>query len=580
MLVTDRQTDRQTGYPSVDKPWLKYYSAEAINEPLPKLTLYEYLYQSNKEHVDSNALDYFGKKMTYGQLFNEIEKASKAFMALGVKPKEIVSIVSVSNVVSIICLYALNRIGAVANYVNVLASEQELAKYFKEASSNLVVTLDLFGNKVLTASKNANVETIVTFSLSEYMPRVIGVLYKHKIHKVDMSFKEDSMVLNWNRFIKNGKDIEEILYQKSPKDLCFLGHTGGTTGFPKGVLLNDIAMNAVAHQYKLSMEHKTGEKFLNCIIPFVVYGILTCMHMPLCLGLEVVVIPKFEASDWKKILTKIRPVHIAGIPSYVIPMLEDDSLKSIDMSFIKTLAVGGDGMNDKLEIQLNAFLANHNAKTKITKGYGMTEVCATAVTEYSYCNKEGSVGIPLAKNNLLIYDNDNNVEMKYNQVGEVCINSPSLLMNYQNNTEEYNQLVRIHKDGKKWVHTGDLGYITEDGLLFLAGRMKRMIFLGPEGMLYKVFPKTIEEIINNIEGVRDSCVVSKEIVGRLVATAFIITSVKDIDTSDLKEKIISECSMKMPEYMIPQEIEFLEQFPLTVVGKVDFKKLEEVANGN
>lgn len=194
-------------------------------------------------------------------------------------------------------------------------------------------------------------------------------------------------------------------------------------------------------------------------------------------------------------------------------MLTDESLRDVDLSFLKTLAVGGDGLNDKLEEQINDFLKKHNANIPITKGYGMTEVCATAVTEYSYCNKVGSVGIPMVKNNIMIYDNEAKTEVTYNIIGEVCINSPSLLLGYQNNQEEYNQLVQIHEDESKWVHTGDLGYITEDGLLFISGRIKRMIFLGPEGMLYKAFPKNIEDIINQLNEIKESCVVSKNLMG-------------------------------------------------------------------
>lgn len=566
-----------TGYPSIDKPWLKYYSNEAINSELPQSSLYEYLYQCNKDNLDSYALNYFGNRITYEKLFDDIYIISKAFVRIGVKADDIVTIVSISNVVSIICLYALNRIGAVANYINVLADEEDFVQYFKEASSKIVVTLDLFGSKVINAAKKSNVDTVITFSLSEYMPLVTRIGYSMKTRNVDFSFKRDDCVLEWGDFISKVDSSESKDYKKDPNKICLLAHTGGTTGFPKGVLLSDVAMNAVAHQYNLTMDHKVGETFLNCIIPFVVYGILTCLHMPLCLGLEVIVVPKFEATDWKKYIEKNRPVHIAGIPSYVIPMLSDKSLNDVDLSFIKTLAVGGDGLNDKLEREINIFLKQHGANVTITKGYGMTEVCATAVTEYSFCNRVGSVGIPMVKNSIMIYDHETESELPYNAIGEVCIHSPSLLIEYQDNEEEFDQLVRIHEDGLKWVHTGDLGYMTEDGFLFISGRMKRMIFLGPEGMLYKAFPRIIEDVINSVSGVKDSCVVSKKRDGKLVALAYIVLGNTCDDIKKIEKMIIENCRGKMPEYMIPQEIVVLDELPLTSIGKVDFKILEEMA---
>lgn len=568
-----------TGYPSKDKPWLKYYSDVVKKIELPVCSLYEYLYDCNKDNLSSIALNYFGNRITYEDLFSDIDKVAAGFVRAGVERGDIVTIVSVSNVVSIICLYALNRIGAVANYVNVLADEEDFIQYFKEASSKIVVTLDLFGDKVTKAALKTNVEQVISFSLSEYMPLLAQIGYKTKVRNMDFSFLHNSCVIRWDNFIKGARPLGKLI-NKNPNEPCLLGHTGGTTGFPKGVFLSDFAMNAVTHQYKLTMDHTTGETFLNCIIPFVVYGILTCLHMPLCLGLEVIVVPKFEASDWKKYIKKNRPVHIAGIPSYVIPMLTDESLKDIDLSFIKTLAVGGDGLNDQLENQINCFLNQHGANITLTKGYGMTEVCATAVTEYSFCNRVGSVGIPMVKNNIMIYDHETKTEATYNVVGEVCINSPSLMIGYQNNLEGYEQLVQVHADGVKWVHTGDLGYITEAGFLYISGRMKRMIFLGPEGMLYKVFPKNIEDVINRVNDIKESCVVSKKADGKLVARAYIVLGKSSQSISDLRDKIINECKSKMPEYMIPQEIIVLDAMPLTTVGKVDFKCLEVMAENS
>lgn len=570
-------TDIQTGYPSIDKPWLKYYSEKAINATLPECTIYEYMYQCNLNNMDGYALNYFGKRITYRELIHEIDKVANALASCEVKARDIVTVVSVSCVASIVSLYAINRIGAVANYVNVLSNEEDFEKYFVEANSKVVLVLDLFGQKVVNAAKKTNVKKIIYFSLSDYMPPFIKIGFRYQMRTIDLAFTKKDIAIEWRKFIELSSSRVVNFMEKNPEEMCLLGHTGGTTGFPKGVLLSDNAMNAVAYQYKVTMEHKIGETFLNCIIPFVVYGILTCLHMPLSLGLEVIVVPKFEAKDWKKYLTKNKPVHIAGIPSYVTPMLNDASLKNVDLSFVKTIAVGGDGLNDKLENQINEFLKQHGGKVSITKGYGMTEVCATAVTEYSYCHQVGSVGIPLIKNNIMVYDNELLKELSYEEVGEVCISSPSLMIDYLNNDEERDNLIKEHVDGQKWVHTGDLGYITRAGLLFISGRMKRMIFLGPEGMLYKVFPVNIEKLINKIPGISESCVVSCKGDGKLEALAYCVTDMSRNDKSDLEELIVGECTKHMPDYMIPKKIVWLDKLPTTSVGKVDFKMLEQMA---
>lgn len=566
-----------TGYPSIDKPWLKYYSEEAINADLPNCSLYEYLWENNKDYLNEYALNYFGRKITYKALFENIDVVAKGFVAQGVKAGDVCTVVSLSSVTSVLCFYALNKIGAVPNYVNVLASEEELQKYFSETQSGVIVSLDLFAEKVVHAAKKAGAKRVIVYSLAEWMPEPVKLGFIYKMRKLNKEFLHDDVVVEWRDFLASAKRIkEDITCKKDADSLGLLAHTGGTTGFPKSVLLSDNALNAVACQYKLCMEHKRGEVFLNVIIPFVVYGTLTCMHMPLCLGLCVVLIPKFETKDWVEYIKKYEPAHIASIPSYVEPILHDKKFVDVDMSCVKTLAVGGDGMNEKLENELNLFLQNHHSEAKILKGYGMTEVCATAVTCYNNINKAGSVGIPLVKNNVLIYDNEQRKECKYNEKGEVCLSCASTMIEYRNNEKEMINLIKKHENGENWIHTGDLGYVDEDGFLFLVGRMKRMMMiLGPEGMKYKVYPQMIEEQISKVNEVQAVCVVSVETEKNSVVKAYVVLKENYEKAVAVEKKIQKMCTEELPDYMCPQYYEFLEELPLTAAGKVDYKALEE-----
>ena len=231
--------------------------------------------------------------------------------------------------------------------------------------------------------------------------------------------------------MKHADFPKDVQWNRDGGNVSIWAHTGGTTGFSKTVLLTDKAYNAVAMQYKMSMAHRRGEVFLNIIVPFVVYGMLTCMHMPLCLGLTVAVIPKFEAADWSKYLRKYHPNHIAGIPSYFSPMLQDEELQNADLSGILTLAAGEDGLNEKLEKELNAFLKQHCSNAHLIKGYGMTEICSSSVTAFGDYSKIGSVGIPLVKNNIQVVDCETKCECCYNQVGEILLSSPSLMVCYK-----------------------------------------------------------------------------------------------------------------------------------------------------
>jgi len=243
-----------TGYPSIDKPWLKYYSEEAINAPLPECTIYEYLWENNKDHLDDIALVYFGRKITYKELFENIDKAARAFSAIGVKTGDICTVVSLSCVNSIIVFYALNRIGAISNYISVIASETEFQSYFDDTKSKYVVTMDLFADKVLTAAKKAEIKKIISFSLSDYMPYSVKLGYKIKMPRIDTNYLLDSNVIQWTTFLKFADTLTESEWSHDCNSISIWAHTGGTTGFPKTVLLTDKAYNASAMQYMKSIE--------------------------------------------------------------------------------------------------------------------------------------------------------------------------------------------------------------------------------------------------------------------------------------------------------------------------------------
>ena len=567
-----------TGYPSIDKPWLKYYSEEAINMPLPECSLYDYLYDCNREHMEDYALNYFGKKITFKAFFHMIDRAAKAFLAIGVHEGETVPIVSVSTVASIVCFYALNRIGAVVDFLNVLAEKDDLVTYFKEANARVVVTLDLFEEKVLAAADECGVEKVVRFGVGYKMPIALRVGYHLKSKNKKPLYKGRSLVIDWSDFLARSKGMSAINYRKDPHKMCLLAHTGGTTGVPKAVMLDDCAMNAVVSQYISSSGIKRNDVFLSLISPFVVYGILDNIHLPLCLGLQSVIIPKYDVKQWATYLIKYRPNHVLTVPAYISPLLEDERVAKMDLSFFETAGVGGDGMTPELEDAINSFLRKRNSKGTVLQGYGLTEVCATAVVCFSYSNKLSSVGIPLPKNNLLIYDNENSKELGYEEVGEICIQCPSRMIGYMNNEQATQELFRIHADGSEWLHTGDLGYIDEDGFLFLVGRMKRLILTAKDGVTYKVFPNMTEKVLEENENVIQSCVVGADSGADQVLRAFIAVSKETLaKTENVELALRRHCEEKLPSYARPTFYVFRDALPLTAAGKIDYRALEETA---
>lgn len=562
--------DTMTGYPSIDKPWLKYYSKAVIEKELPKCTLYEYMYENNKDYKQYTALNYFGRKMTYGELFHNIDIVADALISNGVNKGDVVSIVTVSTPISIILFYAINKIGAVSNFLNVLQNESELRDEFIESKSNLIITLDVFCDKVLQASDKTNVKSIVMYSISDYMPLINKTIYKLTAKN---KIKNNNIIVEWKNFIRIKE--HKIIEKKDYKTVCFYGHTGGTTGKPKMVMLSDYSFNSVAWNYKEIMEYKRGETFLSVIVPFVTYGSIINIHMPLCLGLELAIIPKFDADKWSNYLKKYKPNHIIAVPPIMAALMSDEKIKNFDLSYIKTLGMGGEGMNIQLEEKLNEYLTQRNCNAKILKGYGMTEVCATAATSNNKANKIGSVGIPLPNNIFMIYDNENGKELKYMQTGEICMKCESMMIGYKDISNE--ELIKLHDDREYWIHTGDYGHIDEDGFIYVEGRIKRMIITIKDGIGYKAFPDETEAVINSCEGVLESCVVRAEINSNNVRLkAYVTLEKKELKSGEVINSIKQYCYDNLIEHQRPYEIEVINEMPRTDIGKIDYRRLENM----
>lgn len=493
-----------TGYPSIDKPWLKYYTESLADKPLPQKTLYKMIYDANKDHKSDYAFNYFGRRITYGRLFYEIDRCAKALLRLGVKPGDIVTIMGLSAPETFYVAYACSKIGAVINLISVLAGEQELVHYLNEAKSKMFIALDLFNDKIIKALPQTSVKTVVNMSLAESMPLHIKTVFKLKT-KVQKC--EDFM--SWKDFVALAEGQPPVkVFKFVPGRFSYLAHTGGTTGEPKGVMLCDEAINGVAQEYGSIFNPKNQQRYLNGIVPFVVYGFLVNAHIPLYLDYETIIVPKVDEKKLPDIVLKYKINYISVVPPYLEFFPKNKKMKKANLSFFKVLAAGGDGMTEKLENSLNNLLSHNNAKISVMNGYGLTEVCATSCGNFNKVFK-GSVGYPLCRNKISAFDPDTYQEMKCNEIGEICINTPYLMLGYLNNPEATAEVVKTHTDGKKWFHTGDLGYITEEGAVYITGRIKRIILTEKDGMVSKIFPDRVEKLLDSHKAVEVSCVVKQ-----------------------------------------------------------------------
>ena len=476
---TDRQTDRQTGeitgYPSIDKPWLKFYSKEAIAEPLFRGTVYDYLWESNKDYLERVALSYYGRKITFKELFDNIKLAAAAFLSIGVKKGDIVIVSSVTTPETIYAFYALNLIGAISNMVDPRTSIEGIHEYITEVDSKTVISLDVAYPKIIKAVEDTDVERIIVTSPSNSLQGIKKALYGLKNKSPKISKKS----ISWGDFVKMGESskISKAPYIKD--ECCVIVHTGGTTGTPKGVMLSNDNINALVQQSILTeIDMQRVHTWMDIMPPFIAYGIGMGIHLPLVIGMETILIPAFDADKFDSLLVKHKPIHMVFVPSYWGTIINSKKLKKADLSYIIAPTVGGDTMDPALEVTVNQYLKDHGCSYTVTKGYGMTEVCAGVTGTLDVLNEIGSVGVPFVKTVISIFDPDTGKELKYNTPGEICVSGPNVMLGYYKNQAATDAMIRLHEDGQQWVHTGDYGYMNERGSLFIIDRIKREINYG------------------------------------------------------------------------------------------------------
>lgn len=565
-----------TGYPSIDKPWLKYYSEEAISAPLPECTMYELLWESNKEHLDDIAINYYGRKITYGQMFDEIEKTAKAFTALGVKKGEIVVVCTVNTPEMVYTLYALNRLGAIVNMVDPRTNADGIHEYILESDARFVLTVNLAYPVIVKAAKNTSVDRIIVLSPADSLPSIAKMLYCMKTKAP----KYGEKALAWKEFMSLGKN-ETPQYAPYDKEVCsIMAHTGGTTGSPKGVMLSNDNVNAMTHGYKyLGIPFERKQKYFNDLPPFIMYGLCLATHTTLVYGLEVILYPVFDSKGFPKQFAKYKPHHFSALVDHLKYLASDKATKDIDLTNFITAAVGGDSVSCELEQEVNEYLHAHNCKYEVVKGYGMTELAATAVSSFDGANAIGSVGVPLVANNIKIMDIDSKQELGYGKTGEIWISGPSVMLGYYKKPQETEELIFTDENDVRWVRTGDLGHITKDGLLFHEGRIRRIYMTAHDGQPAKIFPMLVEEAIRKSVFVSECSVVGRKRNNSdyYESVAFVVINGFIENDTHIIEELKGICAKSVPTYMMPVEYYIINELPHTPVGKVDFRELERRA---
>ena len=555
----------------LDAPWKKYYTKEDLKYKIPDITMYDQVALSAKKYPYNVAIQYMGKRINYSTFLRKIDVCAKGFYDLGIKKGDIVTILLPNVPESLISLYALNKLGAIANMTHPLSAEEEIKQTLESTESKYLIIYDAQYDKIKNFIKESDVKKVIFVSPGDSLNIVKNIVYDISQLKKFEHHPKDKLYIEWSKFIFKSKFKKEFVPNKYGKNTpAVIIHSGGTSGKPKNVVIQNRAFIFAAKGEEIDLiQLNQGDSALAIMPNFHGFGLSVLMHTPLALGCSTILVPKFDSKKFDVLFKKTRPTCVLGVPTLFEALANSNNVKDLDLSFLKYVISGGDLLPKNLEDKINKYLKDHNSNAKITQGYGLSEALACVTMAHDHVNKSGSVGIPLAGNYIKIID-DNRKSVPYGETGEIVINSKALMMGYLNDEAETNEALQIHDDGHVWLHTGDLGYMDEDGFLFYKGRIKRMIITSG----YNVYPSHIEEVIESHPAVLQCTVIGvPHPYKQQVPKAFVV--LKDGNHGLLiKQELKAYCKKKLAKYMMPYEIVIRKQLPKTKLGKVDVNTLQ------
>lgn len=558
----------------VKAPWLSVKDPEVpASLEYSTLSMAEKVYEIVQKYPNYIAYDFMGKNTTYAEMWEKVEACARALKAIGVREGDKVTICMPNTPQTLSMFYAVNLVGAIASMVHPLSAENEIAFYLRDSGSVAALTLDQFYPKFEKIRKTVDLPALIITSVSDELKPLMKAGYYLTQGRKIPPVKPTHGVILWKDFLERGKAVEIYKAKRKDTDPAVILYSGGTTGINKGILLSNLNFNALAAQIIATNPHfKAGDTMLAVMPMFHGFGLGVSIHSMIANGGHCILIPRFNAQSYAEMLEKFHPNWIAGVPSLYEALLRNATLDNINLSCLKGVFSGGDSLSAELKKRFDKFLVEHQSTVTVREGYGTTEcVTASCLTPIHY-QKEGSIGIPFPDTFYKIVKPGTEEEVPYGEEGEICLSGPTVMMEYINHPQETADTLRKHADGRTWVHTGDLGVMDEEGFIYFRQRIKRMIITNG----YNVYPSQMENILDQHEYVQISCVIGvpDEIKGQRVK-AFVVLKSGYIATEAVKNELMEYCKKHIAKYALPYDIEFRDDLPKTLVGKVAYRVLEE-----
>ena len=534
----------------------------------PKQSLYNILTENINNYQNVTAVYFMGKKIKYKNFLDEVDKTASYLQSIGVKSNDVVTICLPNIPSAFMTLYAVSKLGAVVNMVHPLTPGLKLCEIMKKTKSDIVFTLDLkFKENYEHLSKN-NYKCIVC-GAAHHLHKITGFFFK-LINRKKLNFK--SFNYTDYKVCQKTKKTDIVPDNDYLKPALYL-HSGGTTGEPKTIVLSSFAINSnavyIPYMVERQAEDLVGVTVLAVLPMFHGFGLSICVNGALIHGATAIAMPMFSTKLIIKTMKKIPISYFLGVSAIYEALLNNKKFINKSTKNILRCFCGGESMSLSLKQRFDAFLEKGKSDAKLQEGLGITEMVNVAALNLKADNVPGSVGKTLPGLSVMVVDENN----KPAKMGELCFAGNTQMLGYLN-AEETNKKVFFEYEGKRFVKTGDYGYVDEKGYVFIKQRIKRIAKING----IAVFPLEIERCCEELDFVLSACAiaVADKKHGEAI-TLFIILKDKNSDLEIIKTNLIEHLKSKLIKYSIPkrERIFFTDAFPKTNIGKIDFRKLEE-----
>ncbi|MCH4191864.1 MAG: acyl--CoA ligase [Butyrivibrio sp.] len=573
---------KESGYPSTDQPWLQFYQAKKVDLSQTEQTVYDSVLHHNQDNMNATAIRFFGFNISYAKMFEQVEACAKALKKAGVKRGDRVTLCTAGVPEAIYIVLACSRIGAIANFINPLFTTEQKIERINFTGSDFLFILDKMYSYISEAIDKTCTKKIIIMPVTNSFPafaRAIAGIKEKADASLTGALKNDSRYMSWNQFIKTGADYTGSIDEPYVKDTpVVMVYSSGTTGASKGIVLTNNGINSTIAFYLLPEFHyERSGIFLQLIPVWFSTGIVLSLLMPLSLGMTVIPEPAFSKESFVRDLIKYKPNLTLATTSFWVYAMHCKELKSTDLSFLSYPLTGGEQVLPQVENELNRFLAEHGSKSHLNKGYGMCELGSTITSTSPTHNKIGSVGFPLLGSVVAAFDLETNQEMPFGKRGEIRVLTASHMKEYYQNPEATEEFFKTDDQGRVWGCTGDIGYVDQDGDIFILGRASDSYCTEDE---QRVFLFDAEYAILNDPAIALCKVVDISIHGKTVPVAHVMLSsrVKE-DHAEVIRRISALCEKNLQDYAVPQFFKIREAFPVHPNGKRDNESLRKDRKG-